>query len=112
MPPYYQTQLKIFQRDFGQNFDIVYDPAIAQLIPVSCIELEDGHLFEVQVNARMINFELSPSGYVLSGEPTVRSFTECWNIVRTSEGEFLLAGIQSVYGGWLQSALLNEVADD
>ncbi|MGL5804906.1 MAG: hypothetical protein ACRC11_05620 [Xenococcaceae cyanobacterium] len=72
-------QRKLFQKNFGgDNFDIIYNPELLELIPISYKHEEDKHFLKVQINAKMVNFILSPKGYILSGESSARSFTEYW----------------------------------
>jgi hypothetical protein len=60
-----------------------------QLIP------ETGTLQMPGVNAKMTNFVISPEGYVLSGEPFSRSFSEYWDISVNSSGKWYLVNIRS-----------------
>lgn len=94
--PFYSKQEYIFLTDFGDNFDIIYQPEIIEIAPISYKQEQDKHIFQVQVNAKMTNFEVSPQGYVLSGEPEPRSFTEYWNISIDAENRWYLTGIEQI----------------
>ncbi|AFY87827.1 hypothetical protein [Chroococcidiopsis thermalis] len=94
--PFYSKQEYIFLRDFGNNFDIVYQPEIIELAPISYRQEQDKHMFKIQINAKITNFVLSPQGYVRSGEPEPRSFTEYWNISIDAENKWYLMGIEQV----------------
>jgi hypothetical protein len=94
--PFYSKQEYIFLRDFGNNFDIVYQPEIIELAPISYKQEQDKHMFKIQINAKITNFVLSPQGYVLSGAPEPRSFTEYWNISIDTENKWYLTGIEQV----------------
>lgn len=78
--PFYKSQHNIFLNSFGDNFDIVYQPEPYEIIPLSYRQEEGKCIFRVQISARMVNFELSRRGFVLSGEAYPRSFTEYWSI--------------------------------
>ena len=91
--PFYSHQHNIFQHDFGTNFDVIYQPELLQVVPISYEQEEEMHIFRLQVNAKMINFELSVEGYVLSGEPYPRSFTEYWDIGVDSRGKYYFLNI-------------------
>lgn len=63
--------------------------------PISFKNEGEGHIFRVQVNAKMTNFVISTKGYVLSGEPFNRSFSEYWDISVNSSGKWYLVNIRS-----------------
>ncbi|OWY65191.1 hypothetical protein B7486_43325 [cyanobacterium TDX16] len=94
--PFYSKQEYILLRDFSDNSDIVYQPEIIEVAPISYKQEQGKHIFKVQVNAKMTNFKVSPQGYVLSGEPEPRSFTEYWNISIDSENKCYLTGIEQI----------------
>lgn len=94
--PFYFQQYDTFCRDFGNNFDIIYSPELLDSAPINYTQAQNRHIFRVQVNAKMINFVLSPQGYVLSGESYPRSFSEYWDIcVDSEENWYLMAIIQA-----------------
>jgi hypothetical protein len=78
--PFYTEQLDICRSGFGENSDIVYQPELLEIVPLVCKRAEDRYIFRVQINAKMVNFKLSPQGFVLSGKNDSRSFTEYWDI--------------------------------
>lgn len=78
--PFNTQQREIFLKDFGDNFDVVHQPVLSEIIPLGYRQSEAGAVFQVQINGEMINFELSPKGFVLSGAAHPRSFTEYWEI--------------------------------
>ncbi|MEM9088077.1 MAG: Hint domain-containing protein [Cyanobacteria bacterium P01_F01_bin.53] len=95
--PFYDAQYRTFQRSFGNNVDAIYQPTLQAIVPLSYQSYqqaeeveqeaekederrEDQHIFRVQINATMVNFELSPRGTVVSGKAYPRGFTEYWEI--------------------------------
>ncbi len=94
--PFYKTQKEIFKRNFGDNFDIVYDCRLSQIVPIDIELKEDRYFFRVQINGEMINFKLSPTGYVLSGKPYYRSFSEYWDVKLTPDKQCYLVNISQV----------------
>ncbi|MBE7383616.1 MAG: hypothetical protein F6J95_019630 [Leptolyngbya sp. SIO1E4] len=95
--PFYKIQKKTFLNDFGDNFDIAYQPKLHAVIPLSCSQQEDSYILKFQINAELINFELSPKGYVLSGEAYPRAFTEYWTIRIDSAKGCWLIGINQLH---------------
>ncbi|NER78991.1 MAG: hypothetical protein F6K42_05310 [Leptolyngbya sp. SIO1D8] len=95
--PFYESQKKIFLNDFGDNFDIVYQPKLDAVVPLSCHQQGENYIFKFQINAELINFSLSPKGYVLSGEAYPRSFTEYWKIRIDSAKRCYLMDIDKLY---------------
>lgn len=93
---FYSKQEYIFLRNFDDNYDIVYQPEIIEVAPISYKQEPDKYIFKIQINAKMTNFEVSPQGYVRSGEPEPRSFTEYWNISIDAENKWYLMGIEQV----------------
>ena len=89
---YYAVQTKIFHRNYGKNFDIVYD-CNSEIIPLDIEVKADKYFFRVQVNAEMINFKLSTDGYILSGEAYHRSFSEYWDLKLTPDKQCYLVNI-------------------
>ncbi|WP_206757595.1 hypothetical protein, partial [Nostoc sp. FACHB-888] len=57
---------------------------------------DNQHIFRVQVNGKMTNFAISSEGYVLSGEPFPRLFSEYWDISVNSSGKWYLVNITSL----------------
>ena len=94
--PLCSRQKDIFILNFEECYDIVYQPELLEIAPISYKQEQDKHIFKVQVNAKMTNFKVSPQGYVLSGEPEPRSFTEYWNISIDSENKCYLTGIEQI----------------
>jgi hypothetical protein len=91
--PFYEQQSDRFRQAFRDGYDVVYHPKVNELAPLS-YEFDDGSgFFRVQINAEMVNFSLLPRGSVLSGEPTLREFTEYWDIRVDSDRQFYLLGI-------------------
>ncbi|MGV2827492.1 Hint domain-containing protein [Myxosarcina sp. GI1(2024)] len=93
---FYTKQKEIFKSNFGNNFDIIYDCRLSQIIPID-IELEEYQcFFRVQINGEMINFKLSPTGYIFSGKPYHRSFGEYWDVKLTLTQKYYLVNISQV----------------
>jgi hypothetical protein len=78
--PFYSQQKQIFKQNLGNNFDIIYDCNLSQIIPVDLELKEDRYYFRIQINGKMINFQLSEAGYILTGKSYSRSFSEYWDI--------------------------------
>ncbi|PSB59764.1 hypothetical protein C7B79_28240, partial [Chroococcidiopsis cubana CCALA 043] len=76
--------------------DVYKRQEIIELAPISYRQEQDKHMFKIQTNAKITNFVLSPQGYVRSGEPEPRSFTEYWNISIDAENQWYLMGIEQV----------------
>lgn len=94
--PFLMKQKELFKNNFGNNFDIVYDCHLSDVVPID-IELEEyQYFFRVQINGKMINFKLSPTGYILAGKPYHRSFTEYWDIKLTLNKQCYLLNISQV----------------
>ncbi|BAZ13417.1 AAA ATPase [Calothrix sp. NIES-4071] len=94
--PFYSQQCNIFKRDFDANFDIVYNSELIEAAPISLRQSENKHIFRIQVNAKMTNFVISPTGYVLSGESYPRFFSEYWDIGVDSSGKCYLIKINQM----------------
>lgn len=77
---FYQKQKEVFNKNFSEHFDIVYNPKILEIAPIEFQEIDNCTIFLVQINASMINFEISPYGYVMSGDPNIKCFSEYWKI--------------------------------
>ena len=90
---FYGVQTKIFEQNYGENFDIVYDCSLTQIIPLDIEIKVDTYFFRVQINGEMINFKLSTDGYILSGEAYHRSFGEYWDIKLTPDKQCYLVNI-------------------
>ena len=94
--PFYTTQKKIFYRNYGSNFDIIYDCCLSSIVPID-IELESDKCFlRLQINGEMINFKLAPEGYILSGQADRRSFSEYWDIKLNPDKQCYLVNIKQV----------------
>ena len=91
--PFYEKQEKLFKDNFGENFDIVYNPKILGIAPIEFKEIDNYAIFLVQVNGSMINFEISTYGYVTSGDPNVKYFSEYWKIKIDQDKKCYLMGI-------------------
>ena len=94
--PFYRTQKEISKRNFGDNFDIVYNCRLSHIVPIDIELAEEKNFFRVQINGEMINFKLSPAGYILSGKPYYRSFSEYWDIKLTPNKQCYLVNISQV----------------
>ncbi|MGP1383834.1 MAG: polymorphic toxin-type HINT domain-containing protein [Thainema sp.] len=94
--PFYQEQCDTFTKSFGNDFDIVYKPNVLDVAPLEYQQENDKAIFQIQINAEMINFDLSDEGYVLNGEPYSRSCTEFWTVGVDSEKNLELIYITQV----------------
>jgi Pretoxin HINT domain len=97
--PFYTEQLDICRSGFGENSDIVYQPELLEIVPLGCKQAEDRYIFRVQINAKMVNFKLSPQGFVLSGKTCSRSFTEYWDIAVDLNKKCYLTNISQIDPG-------------
>jgi hypothetical protein len=95
--PFYSQQRYIYQRGIGKNFDITYNPELLEIAPISFTQDENYYTFRLQMNAKMINFVLSPKGYVLSGESYPLFFTEYWDISVDSAKNWYLTYISQIF---------------
>jgi hypothetical protein len=91
--PFYEQQSDRFRQAFRDGYDVIYRPKINELVPLTYELNDDSGFFRVQINAEMVNFSLLPRGSVLSGETTLRQFTEYWDVRVDSDGQFYLLGI-------------------
>jgi hypothetical protein len=88
LEPFYSQQKLIFEQNFGSSFDIIYDYKCSSIVTVDFELKEDRHYFRIQINGKMINFTLSESGYVLTGESYSRSFSEYWDVELKQENNW------------------------
>ncbi|MEM6434325.1 MAG: Hint domain-containing protein [Cyanobacteria bacterium P01_D01_bin.115] len=95
--PFYAGQHKIFHQNYGKNTDIIYQAKVSEIAILDFREDQDRSLFEVQINARMTNFVTSPKGYVIRGEPYLRSFTEYWKFRLDADKRWWLTDISTTY---------------
>ena len=94
--PFYSQQKQILEKNLRNNFDVVYNCRLSQVVPLE-LEIEEERCFvRVQVNGEMINFQLSETGHILSGTFHPRSFSEYWDIRLTSEKKCYLINISQV----------------
>ena len=94
--PYYSKQKQIFDTSFGNNYDVVYNPNILSATPLKVDLTIKGEWVKLQVNGEMSNFEVSPTGTVMSGEPQVRQFTEYWDVfIDLNKKKMYLGGIEN-----------------
>lgn len=94
-PEFYAKQAQIFVNEFGENFDIIYHPEILEIIPISYDCSSPQHIFQIQIDAQMINFEISTEGYIISGEAYPRSFSEYW-MIAVDDKKCVLMGIDQI----------------
>lgn len=53
---------------------------MSEIVPLKFEIREELKRFVVQINGEMSRFRVSDKGYVLSGKPQLRYFTEYWDI--------------------------------
>ena len=94
--PFYAEQHKIFCQNYGKNTDIIYQAEVSEIAILDFSEDRDRSLFEVQINASMTNFVTSPKGYVVRGEPCLRSFTEYWKFRLDSNKKWWLTDVNPI----------------
>ncbi|MBI3380254.1 hypothetical protein HY029_05865 [Candidatus Gottesmanbacteria bacterium] len=93
--PYYSKQKQIFESSFGDNFDVTYQPKILSATPLKVDLKVDCEYVKLQINGEMIDFEVSSSGTVLSGVPSIRGFTEYWQVFVDMDKNFYLTDIEN-----------------
>ena len=85
-----------YQKHFVDRFDIIYQPKILNIAILDFDdETNENITFKVQVNAEMINFVISQSGYVLTGEPKIQQYSEYWDIELTSDKQWCIQDIEA-----------------
>ena len=75
------------------HFDLVYKYQIFKIIPLKFEMREELKRFVMQINGEIINFKLSPRGYITSGRSQLRSFTEYWDIALDADNKCYLVTI-------------------
>ncbi|MEO1295936.1 MAG: polymorphic toxin-type HINT domain-containing protein, partial [Cyanobacteria bacterium J06636_16] len=95
--PFYTNQRNIFQQNYGEGFDIIYQLEALEMALLSFRKEQDQHFFEIQINAKMTNFSISSQGYVIRGEPYPRSFTEYWTFRLDAGEKWWLTDISTLY---------------
>lgn len=93
---FYRKQKGLFKDNFGDHFDIVYKPKILEIAPIEFQEIDNNASFLIQINASMVNFEISPYGYVMSGDPNIKDFSEYWQVGIDQDKNSYLIGIFQV----------------
>ena len=92
----YKRKYKQYREYIRDRFDIIYQPKILE---VAILDFDDetneSITFKVQVNAEMINFVISPTGYVLTGEPKIQQYSEYWDIELTSDKQWCIQDIEA-----------------
>ena len=78
--PFSLKQKEIYLPSCGNNFDLVYDYKISEIKPLKFEIKEELQRFIIQINGKIINFNLNVQGYVVNGQPKYRPFTEYWDI--------------------------------
>ena len=93
---YYSKLKNIFYESFKDNYDISYSPQVLSIIPFAAeyIALDKSWLIREQIYAKVINFEVSNIGTVISGKPYFRNFTEYWNFIINENGEIILNDVK------------------
>jgi len=97
-PEYFENQKSLFEEDFWENYDINFNPKIDAIIPIQKDVSDIWYMvITFQINANMVNFEINPSGEVVSGTLKRRSFTDHWNFCFDSQKKvWLLDGIMQI----------------
>lgn len=94
--PFKSQQREIYHQSCGENIDIVYDCQLSAVVPIQFEMREDLKRFVMQINGQMINFKISPRGYVISGKSEHRLFTEYWDVALDAENKCYLVIIHQV----------------
>ena len=84
----FATKTNCSSKILVDNFDIIYDCNLSQIIPIELELKEEKCYFRIQINGKMINFQLSEAGYILTGESYSRSFSEYWDIELKQENNW------------------------
>lgn len=91
----YKRKYKQYREYISDRFDIIYQPKI---LKVAILDLKLGSnraIFKVQINAEMINFVISQTGYVLTGNPKIQQYSEYWYIALTSDKQWCIQDIEA-----------------
>ena len=89
----FKSKQKYLCSSLNSSLEIRYNYKIPEIIPLNFEIREELMRFLVQINGEMIRFEVSKSGYILSGEPRSRSFTEYWDIALDPNDKYYIFAI-------------------
>jgi hypothetical protein len=94
--PFYSQQKQIFRKNFGNSFDLIYNCRLSKIVPIDLEFKEHRCFFRVQINGEMINFKVSETGYILTGKPYARSFSEYWDLKLIADKQLSLVNITQI----------------
>ncbi|MEM8544196.1 MAG: hypothetical protein AAGF66_09455 [Cyanobacteria bacterium P01_H01_bin.119] len=80
-PFFYSSQEQIFKQNFSNSFDIVYRPELLKMVPIALKSKEDHQIIRIKILAKLVNFQVSAKGFVVSGKAESRCFTEHWDFL-------------------------------
>jgi hypothetical protein len=89
------VQPNIFQENYGNNTDINYLLEPPEISVLQYDRAAESHFFLVHINAKIINFVVSKKGYVIAGQPFLRSFSEYWTFEVDRRNKWWLVTIVS-----------------
>lgn len=91
---YFKKQKDIFEKSFGQNWDIVFEPNI-NLVGINSVfkNWANQELIRVQINCQMINFGIKENQVYL-GNDKLQTCTEFWTFI-LENGEYKLFNIEN-----------------
>ena len=85
-----QRKYKQYQKYFSDRFNIIYQPRILEMAIFALDCKPNKAIFKVQINAEIINFVVSQTGYVLTGDSKIKQYSEYWYIVVTSDNQWYI----------------------
>ncbi len=85
LEPFRAKHKYISDRNINNRINIRYNYKLSEIIPLNFEVREELNRFLVQINGEIISFQVSDEGYVLSGEPQLRYFTQYWDIALGAE---------------------------
>ena len=91
---YFKKQKDIFEKSFGQNWDIVFEPNI-NLVGINSVfkNWSNQELIRVQINCQMVNFGIRENQVYLGNEK-LQTCTEFWTFI-LENGKYKLFNIEN-----------------
>ena len=89
----FKSRQKYLCASSNSSFEIRYGYNISEILPLNFEIREELMRFIIQINVKMIRFEVSKTGYILSGQSQLRSFTEYWDIAFDSNNKCYIVAV-------------------
>ena len=96
LEPFKSRHKYLGDRSVNQKIDITYSYKLSEIVPLNFEIREELKRFVIQINGEMIRFQISDKGYVLSGQPQLRYFTEYWDIALEMNNKSYIVGIYKI----------------